>query len=179
MTLSFLMNKILKEMKLQKQMRHKNPKKVKLLLKLGTSSKVNKHIWKNKTNFIYLPLCFMILVNSQLQIWITEKEQSSCSSKTDIHRSWPGGTAVKLPRSTSVARGLPVLSQVRTWHHLSSHAVVGVPHIKWRKMGTDVSSEPVFLSKKRRISGRGQLMANLPPNKNKSKNNIQITYLAR
>ena len=24
-------------------------------------------------------------------------------------------------------------------------------HIKWRKMGTDVSSGPVFLSKKRRI----------------------------
>ena len=30
-----------------------------------------------------------------------------------------------------------------------SHAVVGVPHIKWRKVGTDVSSGPVFLSKKR------------------------------
>ena len=32
-----------------------------------------------------------------------------------------------------------------------SHAVVGVPHIKERKMGTDVTSGPVFLSKKRRI----------------------------
>ena len=41
-----------------------------------------------------------------------------------------------------------------TWHHLASHAVVGVPHIKQRKMGTDVSSGPVFLSKKRRISSR-------------------------
>ena len=29
-----------------------------------------------------------------------------------------------------------------------SHAVVGVPRIKQRKMGTDVSSGPVFLSKK-------------------------------
>ena len=45
-------------------------------------------------------------------------------------------------------------SQVRTWHHLASHAVVGVPHIKWRKMGTDVSSGSVFLSKKRRIGSR-------------------------
>ena len=35
-----------------------------------------------------------------------------------------------------------------TWHRLASHAVVGVPHIKWRKMGTGVSSGPVFLSKK-------------------------------
>ena len=33
-------------------------------------------------------------------------------------------------------------------YRLSGHAVAGVPHIKWRKMGTDVSSGPVFLSKK-------------------------------
>ena len=32
-----------------------------------------------------------------------------------------------------------------------SHTVVGVPRIKQRKMGMDVSSGPVFLSKKRRI----------------------------
>ena len=38
--------------------------------------------------------------------------------------------------------------QVRTWHHLASHAVVGIPHIKQRKMSTDVGSGPVFLSKK-------------------------------
>ena len=36
-------------------------------------------------------------------------------------------------------------------HHLPSHAVAGVPHIKKRKMGMDVSSGPAFLSKKRRI----------------------------
>ena len=35
-----------------------------------------------------------------------------------------------------------------------SHTVVGVPHIKQRKMGTDVNSGPVFLSKKRGIGGR-------------------------
>ena len=40
--------------------------------------------------------------------------------------------------------------------------VVGVPHIKQRKMGTDVSSEPVFLIKKRRIGSRCQLRVNLP-----------------
>ena len=38
---------------------------------------------------------------------------------------------------------------------MASHAVVGVPHIrKERKMGTDVSSGPAFLSKKRRTGGR-------------------------
>ena len=42
-------------------------------------------------------------------------------------------------------------SWVQTWYHLASHAVVGIPHIKWRKMGTDVSSGPVFLSGKRKI----------------------------
>ena len=45
-------------------------------------------------------------------------------------------------------------SQVQTWHRLASHAVIGVPHIKQRKMGMDVSSGPVFLSKKTRIGGR-------------------------
>ena len=45
-------------------------------------------------------------------------------------------------------------SRLWTWHRLASHAVAGIPHIKWRKMGTDVSSGPVFLSKKRRISSR-------------------------
>ena len=40
-------------------------------------------------------------------------------------------------------------SQVWTWHRLASHAVAGVPHITQRKMGTDVSSGSVFLSKRR------------------------------
>ena len=39
-------------------------------------------------------------------------------------------------------------SRVWTWHPLACHAVVGIPHIKQRKMGKDVSSGPVFLSKK-------------------------------
>ena len=35
-------------------------------------------------------------------------------------------------------------------HHLSSHAVVGAPHIKKWKMGTDVSLGLIFLKKKKR-----------------------------
>ena len=42
----------------------------------------------------------------------------------------------------------------RTWHCLARHAVAGVPCIKQRKMGMDVSSGPVFHSKKRRIGSR-------------------------
>ena len=45
-------------------------------------------------------------------------------------------------------------SQVQTWYRLASHAVAGIPRIKWRKMGMDVSSGPVFLSKKGRIGSR-------------------------
>ena len=56
---------------------------------------------------------------------------------------------------------------------LSSRAVAGIPHIKYRKMGTDVSSGPVFLSKKRRIGGRCKLRTNLPQKKNKIKKEIQ------
>ena len=41
-------------------------------------------------------------------------------------------------------------SQVWTWHGLTSHAVVGVPHVKQRKMGTDVSSGLFFLKKRRK-----------------------------
>ena len=63
----------------------------------------------------------------------------------------PGGAAVKLAHSASAARGLQVRIRVWTWHRLVHHAVVGVPHIKQRKMGTDVSSGPVFFGKKRRI----------------------------
>ena len=56
-------------------------------------------------------------------------------------------------------------SRVQTWHHLASHAVAGIPHVKWRKMGMDVSSGPGFLSKKRKIDGRCLLRANLPQKK--------------
>ena len=61
---------------------------------------------------------------------------------------WPGDAAVKCTCSTSVARDSLFGSWVRTWHCLASHVVVGVPHIKWRKMGMNVSSGPVFLSKR-------------------------------
>ena len=44
----------------------------------------------------------------------------------------------------------------------SSHAVVGVPNIKQRKMDMGVSSGPIFLSKKRRIGSGYELGANLP-----------------
>ena len=45
-------------------------------------------------------------------------------------------------------------SPVKPMHCLASHAVAGIPQIKQRKVGMDVSSGPVFLSRKRRIGGR-------------------------
>ena len=43
-------------------------------------------------------------------------------------------------------RGSPVRS--RPIRCLASHAVAGIPHVKQKRMGMDVSSGPVFLSKK-------------------------------
>ena len=64
-------------------------------------------------------------------------------------RGRPGGTVVKCIGSTLVARGSRVCILGVDMAPLASHAVVGVPHIKERKMGTDVSSGPIFLSKTR------------------------------
>ena len=53
-------------------------------------------------------------------------------------------------------------SQVWTYVLLIKPCCGGVPHRKQRKMGTDISSGTIFLSKKRRISNRCQFRANLP-----------------
>ena len=79
------------------------------------------------------------------------------------------GAAVKFARSASQWPGVRWFgSQVRTWHHLASHAVVGIPHIKWGKMGmmlaqgqsssakrgglAAVSSGLIFLEKRKKIN---------------------------
>ena len=56
------------------------------------------------------------------------------------HGGLPGGAVVKFAHSASAAQGSLV------------QAVVGVPHIKWRKMGTDVSSGPAFLKKIKEVA---------------------------
>ena len=78
---------------------------------------------------------------------------------------WPGGIVVKLTCSVSVAQGWPFQILGADMAPLGKHAVVGVPHIKCRKVGTDVSSGPVFLSRKRRIGSRCWLRANHPQKK--------------
>ena len=60
----------------------------------------------------------------------------------------------KFAHSALVAQGLQVWITGANMTLPVNHAVVGVPHIKWKKMGTDVSSGPIFLSKKRRIGSR-------------------------
>ena len=44
-------------------------------------------------------------------------------------------------------------SQVQTWHRLASYAVVGVPHIKWRKMGTMLAQGQSSLLKRGGLAG--------------------------
>ena len=72
--------------------------------------------------------------------------------------SWPSSLTLsegsqlpycELPYGKAQVEGEPKEAsgqQFGSW--VSIHAVVGVPHIKQRKMGTDVSSGTVFLSKK-------------------------------
>ena len=65
-----------------------------------------------------------------------------------------GASLVAEQLSSHIPLGQPRVhgfrSRVQTWHHLAHHAVVGIPHIKQRKMGTDVSSGPVFLKKRKK-----------------------------
>ena len=76
----------------------------------------------------------------------------------------PGGAALKFARSASVAQGSPV------WIPGADMALFGKPccgrhpTYKVEEDGMDVSSGPVFLSKKRR-TGSSWLRANLPPQK--------------
>ena len=49
-----------------------------------------------------------------------------------------------------VARGSRVQIPVQTYAPLIKPCCDGVPHTKWRKIGTDVSSGPIFLTKKKR-----------------------------
>ena len=62
-----------------------------------------------------------------------------------------GGTAVKIALCFSSCGVL-----AHPWwgptHRLSSHAVAGVPRVKQRKMGTDVSSGLIFLKKEKKQS---------------------------
>ena len=55
-----------------------------------------------------------------------------------------------MAQRSSAARGPPVrIPGVDMVPLDKSHAVVGIPRIKQRKMGMDVNSGPVFLSKNR------------------------------
>ena len=61
-----------------------------------------------------------------------------------------GGAVVNCARSASWRPRVRRFGfWVQTWPLGKSHAVLGVPRIKQRKMGMDVSSGLVFLSKKR------------------------------
>ena len=101
------------------------------------------------------------MLNTIVHSWWL-KHQLECSSllEKEIEKNTsPGGAGLVAQwLSLCVLLRWPSVrwfgSQVWTWHHLSSHAVAGIPHIKQRKMGMDVSSGPIFRSKKRRIGGR-------------------------
>ena len=101
--------------------------------------------------------------------WRAAKErQTRREIETRTDTNWAGPVAQWLSVNILLwRRGVRQFrSQVRTWHCLASHAVAGIPHIKWRKMGTmlaqgqsssakrgglaDVSSGLIFLRGKKR-----------------------------
>ena len=71
-----------------------------------------------------------------------------------MDQGWLGGATVKCACSTLVAQGLLIWIPGADMAPLGNPCCGSVPHIKYKKMGTDVSSGSVFLSKKRRIGGR-------------------------
>ena len=78
----------------------------------------------------------------------------------------------------SVALGSPVWIPGADMAALGkSHAVVGVPHIQWRKMGMDVGSGPVFLSRKRRIGADVSSGLIFHKEKKKRRNIILLVFL--
>ena len=139
---------------------------IKYLTKLSPGCKSGKELNFLKRKLFLLPYSLLLmktntfLVGLYIFSGIVVKSLSNVSSsskrilwfKTNKTRGRPCGAAVKCACSASQRPGVRQFgSQVRTWHCLASHAVVGVPHIKRRKMGMDVSSGLVFLSEKRRI----------------------------
>ena len=82
MILSVPMNKTLKEIWAIK-IRHKNPPQKNLFIKTWISFKVNKYIYKNKTNHIFLPL-FYDLGKFSVSNMDYKGKQSSYSWKTNI-----------------------------------------------------------------------------------------------
>ena len=127
-----------------------------------TSSNHRTSPWHFLISFVYtFPPSWHYLLRPQTPVVIIlSNYKKSCLLNFPITFSnkkfqCPGAGLVAQWLSTHVPLQWPGVrqfrSQVQTWHRLTGHAVAGIPHIKERKMGMDVSSGPVFLSKKRRI----------------------------
>ena len=72
---------------------------------------------------------------------------SVSKAKIEVLRGHPGGMVLKFKCCTLAAR----YSQVRSWAQIYTILIQpccgGIPHTKWRKIGTDVSSGTVFLNR--------------------------------
>ena len=90
----------------------------------------------------------------QLLCSSTPSQRPALCCESDPTHPRPGGAAVKCAHSASAVQGSPVPVRILGADMSplgKTHAVISVPRIKWTKMSMDVSSGPVFLSKKRRI----------------------------
>ena len=81
-----------------------------------------------------------------------EKEQSiALQNKRDLGAGPVGGIALNFTCSTSMAWGSPLWIPGTDLARLIKPCCSLINKVKYRKMGTDVSSRPIFLSKKKRI----------------------------
>ena len=79
---------------------------------------------------------------------------SGFKHQRSIYWGWPGGIAVKFVHSASVAQSSPVWIPGADLRTPLIKPCCGRWPPKLRNIGTDVSSGPIFLSKKRRTGSR-------------------------
>ena len=91
-----------------------------------------------------------LVVSTQISC-LMPKATNKQTNKTGHYWGQPHGKAVKFAHSASAAQGSLFGSWVRTYALLVKPCCGSHPTYKVEEMGMDVSSGPVFLSKKRRI----------------------------
>ena len=74
---------------------------------------------------------------------------SCMNQKTTVSWGQPNGIVVKFAHSASAAQGSQVWIPGVDLHDVCQPCCGSIPHTKQRKIGTDVSSGPIFLKKKK------------------------------
>ena len=143
-------NKFIKNIFIEKQLTRRNLN--------NNKNKSCRMIWEGyKRISIQLPVPTSALFKEKIYIQVPNFYPQGLGNlcwthlKRSLFRGWPGGAEVKFSCSTSVAQDSLVWIPGTDLVPLIKPCCGRHPTYKMRKMGTDVSSGPFFLSKKRRI----------------------------